>query len=106
MIHRSKDAKASKGWFIGPWDSDLPIPVGFANAGINEKHVHQKMYEVYLIANGHSTAVVNGKNIKLKTGDMLIVEPGEVHTFISNSKNYFHFVLNTPFIKGDKVLVE
>jgi quercetin dioxygenase-like cupin family protein len=106
MIHRSKDPKTSKGWFIGPWDSDLPIPVGFANAGVNEKHVHQKMYEVYLIANGHSTAVVNGKSIKLKTGDMLIVEPGEVHTFINNSRNYFHFVLNTPFIKGDKVLVE
>jgi quercetin dioxygenase-like cupin family protein len=106
MIHRSKDANASKGWFIGPWDSDLPIPVGYANAGVNEKHVHKQMYEVYLIANGNSTAVVNGKRIVLRTGDMLIVEPGEVHSFIDSSDDYFHFVLNAPFVKGDKALVE
>jgi len=105
MIHRSKDSKISKGWFIGPWDSKLPIPVGYANAGINEKHVHQKMYEVYLVANGHSTAVVDGKDVSLKSGDMLVVEPGEVHTFIDNSDDYFHFVINAPFVKGDKILV-
>ena len=37
---------------------------------------------------------------------MLVVEPSEVHTFIESSEDYLHFVLQTPFTVGDKVLVD
>ena len=77
MIHQSLDRKPDKGWFVGPWNTAVPIPVGFANAGINEPHTHHKMFEIYLIASGWSTAVVNHQTIQLKAGDMLVVEPGE-----------------------------
>ena len=33
---------------------------------------------------------------------MLIVEPGETHTFIDSSDDYLHFVIQAPFVKGDK----
>jgi hypothetical protein len=34
---------------------------------------------------------------------MLVVEPGEVHTFTESSPDYFHFVVQAPFVKGDKI---
>lgn len=106
MIRQSIDKSQAKGWFVGPWNSDLPIPVGYANEGIDERHFHREMFEVYLVARGWSTAVVNQTIFTLKAGDMLIVEPGEVHTFTQSSEDYFHFVIHTPFVKDDKVIVE
>lgn len=103
MIHQQIDPHVSKGWFVGPWNSKVPVPIGYANEGIDQPHFHEKMYEVYLIAQGTSTAVVNDHPISLTAGDILVIEPGEVHTFIKSSENYLHFVIHTPFIKGDKV---
>jgi quercetin dioxygenase-like cupin family protein len=106
MILCKAEKIQSKGWYAGPWNSDLSISVGYANEGINEKHYHTQMYELYLIASGKSTAVVNDQEVRLAAGDLLIVEPGEAHTFISNSTDYFHFVIHTPFVSGDKLLLE
>ncbi len=106
MIHRSVDATAAKGWFIGPWDSDLPIPVGWATQGIAERHVHRQMVEIYLVARGASTIDVNGESTPLRAGDMLVVEPGEIHTFTWSSDDYLHFVIHAPFVQGDKEIVE
>jgi hypothetical protein len=33
---------------------------------------------------------------------MLIVEPGEAHTFLTSSPDYFHFVIHTPGLAGDE----
>jgi hypothetical protein len=42
--------------------------------------------------------------------DVIVVEPGEAHTFLSSSPDHFHFVIQTPGLMGeaarvDKVLV-
>ncbi|MCA9943215.1 MAG: cupin domain-containing protein [Anaerolineales bacterium] len=103
MIHQSLNQNHTKGWFIGPWNSAVPVPVGYANVGVNEPHTHAQMFEIYLVARGTSTAVVNQQPIQLQAGDMLVVEPGETHTFIHSSTDYFHFVIQTPFVPGDKV---
>ena len=63
MIHQSVDPQKAKGWFVGPWNSDLLVPIGYANIGIDEPHFHQQMYEVYLVARGWSTAVVSNQTI-------------------------------------------
>lgn len=91
-----------KGWFVGPWNSGIPVAIGFADVGVNETHVHDGMFETYLIARGTSTALVDGRRIGLAAGDMLAVEPGEVHTFIESSDDYLHFVVQSPFVDGDK----
>lgn len=106
MQHKSIDPNVAKGWFIGPWNSDVPVPVGYANEGIDLLHVHNEMFEIYLVARGESTAVIDNKAVKLKAGDMLVVEPGEIHTFTNSSPDYLHFVIHTPFVKGDKQIVE
>jgi mannose-6-phosphate isomerase-like protein (cupin superfamily) len=106
MIYATTDKNNLKGWFVGPWNSEVPIPVGYANEAIDVKHYHAQMYEIYLIAQGTSTAIVAGKEVDLAAGDILVVEPTEVHTFKNSSANYLHFVIHTPFIKDDKHIVE
>ena len=61
------------------------------------------MNEIYLVARGTSLAEVDGQAVHLEVGDMLIVEPGEAHTFVRSSDDYLHFVIQTPFVEGDKV---
>ncbi len=95
------DLTAAKGWYVGPWSSELPIAIGYANAGIDEPHMHKRITEIYLVARGTSQIRVDQATITLQAGDMIIIEPGEAHTFLSNSLDYFHIVLHTPALSGD-----
>jgi mannose-6-phosphate isomerase-like protein (cupin superfamily) len=92
----------AKGWYVGPWNSDLLIAIGYANAGIDEPHVHATITEIYLVTRGTSEIRVEQETITLHAGDLIIVEPGEAHTFLSNSPDYFHIVLHTPALAGDE----
>jgi mannose-6-phosphate isomerase-like protein (cupin superfamily) len=92
-----------QGWFVGPWNSRVPIAVGWADRGVDEPHRHDEMNEIYLVARGQSVAVVGGKTVHLGPGDLLVVEPGESHTFLGSSGDYLHFVIQAPFVRGDKV---
>jgi mannose-6-phosphate isomerase-like protein (cupin superfamily) len=91
-----------KGWFTGPWEGPIPTALGYSDVAVDELHTHDEMFEVYLVARGESIAVVAGQRIMLAAGDLLVVEPGEAHTFVSSSDDYLHFVVQTPFIGGDK----
>jgi mannose-6-phosphate isomerase-like protein (cupin superfamily) len=95
------DSTAAKGWYTGPWDSDLPIAIGYANAGIDEPHVHAQITEIYVVARGTAEIRVEQETITLRAGDMISVAPGEAHTFLSCSPDYFHVVLHTPARSGD-----
>ena len=104
MIKRSVpvDTGSGKGWYVGPWDSEVPVAVGWADRGVDECHRHREMNEVYLVARGTSVARVAGAEVSLAAGDILVVEPGEDHTFVSSSADYLHFVIQAPFVAGDK----
>ena len=73
--------------------------------GVNERHFHSQMHEIYMVAKGESVAVVNDEELILVAGDVLIIEPGEVHTFVDSSADYVHFVIHTPVVQGDKHVV-
>jgi quercetin dioxygenase-like cupin family protein len=108
-IHRI-DVEKPKGWFEGPWNSNMNISVGYANEGIHEPHFHRTITEIYLVAAGSAVMRVEKQEITLQKGEMVVIEPGEAHTFISNSPDYLHFVLHTPGVSGetartDKVLI-
>jgi mannose-6-phosphate isomerase-like protein (cupin superfamily) len=81
-------------------------PRAAGHRGLDEPHFHRRLYEVYLVARGSSTMLVNGRPISLGAGDVVVVEPGETHTFVESSPDYFHFVLHCPRIQGDKVAVD
>ncbi len=104
------DKSIAKGWYMGPWDSELDISLGFANEGVDEPHLHERMTEIYFMARGTAEMRVEGKTVVLSAEEMIVVEPGEVHTFLSSSPDHFHFVIQTPGLMGeaaraDKVLV-
>lgn len=94
------DPTADKGWYVGPWNSDLTVSIGYANAGIDNPHVHQRITEIYLVARGRSELRVERETVSLKPGDLSVVEPGEAHTFLSSSPDYFHFVAHVPGLTG------
>jgi len=91
---------ADKGWLIGPWNSEIELSIGYANKGIDEPYAHRLVNEIYLIARGRATIRVDNQTIALGAGDVLQVHPGEAHTFISSSEDYFHFVIHAPGLTG------
>jgi mannose-6-phosphate isomerase-like protein (cupin superfamily) len=97
-MRRERPDERAKGWLAGPWDrdSDLQVSVGFANEGVDEPHAHTRVTEIYLVARGTSFVRVETETIELSAGDVLIVEPGEAHTFLGSSPDYLHFVVHSP----------
>jgi len=83
-----------KGWLAGPWESGLPVAIGYANEGIDEPHLHPDLTEIYLVARGASRLRVGRETVELAPGSVVLVEPGEPHTFLSSSPDYMHFVLH------------
>ena len=102
FVIKSSIGTSGKGWFVGPWNSTVPVAVGFSDRGVDDPHSHDEMCELYLVARGTSTALVDGEVVILSAGDLLVVEPGETHTFTSSSDDYMHFVVQAPFVHGDK----
>ncbi len=100
-IARADKSRPAKGWYLELAHPVLPA-IGFANQGIDEPHYHRELWEVYLVARGTSTIVVDDTTIALGPGDVIVVEPGEPHTFVESTPDYFHFVLHCPPVKGDK----
>jgi mannose-6-phosphate isomerase-like protein (cupin superfamily) len=104
IVARNDVFGPAKGWYRELTHPALPR-CGFANQGINERHYHRELREVYLVARGSSTIVLDGAAVTLHAGDAIVVEPREVHTFSWSSPDYFHLVLQCPPVPGDKVVV-
>jgi len=54
----------------------------------------------------HVVPLAGDRRLHTQRSDVIVVEPGEVHTFAESTPDYFHFVLHCPPIKGDKVVIE
>jgi len=90
------DYRTAKGWYLGWWNSSLQVALGYAHAGIDEPHQHSRLTEVYLVARGTCKVRIECETLELAAGDVLVIEPGEAHTFLEYSNDYFHFVLHVP----------
>ena len=104
------DARTAKGWYLGPWNADLGISIGYANQGTDEPHLHRRITEIYMMARGTVEMRVESETVVLGEGQVIVVEPGEAHTFLSSSPDHFHFVIQHPGLEGqaaraDKVSV-
>ena len=97
---------SAKGWYAGPWNSALPISVGYATIGIDEPHVHTFVTEIYLIAQGTAQLRIEQVTVTVSAGDMLVLEPGEAHTFLASSPTYLHFVIHTLGLAGEDAQAE
>ena len=83
-----------KGWLAGPWESDLPLGIGYATKAIDEPHTHDVVTEIYLVAAGTARAVIDGRSVEVSAGDVVIVEPHEVRSLTESSSDYRCFVLH------------
>lgn len=92
----------AKGWYLGPWNAEVTISVGYANEGVDLPHYHRRMTEIYCVARGTAEMRVSEESVTLHADDVIVVEPGEPHTFVASSPDYFHFVIQTPALQGDK----
>jgi mannose-6-phosphate isomerase-like protein (cupin superfamily) len=106
MRFEKASSSTDKGWYAGPWNSALPVSIGYANKGIDEPHVHSRITEIYLVARGAARVRVEGRTIAVAAGDLLAIEAGEAHTFIESSPGYFHFVVHTQGLSGDAARAE
>jgi mannose-6-phosphate isomerase-like protein (cupin superfamily) len=106
VLIKHANPSAPKGWHAGPWNSTLAISVGYANTGIDEPHVHTRLTEIYMVGRGTSAIRVEQTTVVLEAGDIIAVEPGEAHTFLSSSPDYFHFVAHVPGLPADEVRAE
>jgi len=70
-------------------------------------HYHNIMEEDFFILEGEIDIVVDGKVNHLKKGDLIHIEPGEIHYCINNSAADVKMVSTlAPFQEVDKVEVE
>jgi mannose-6-phosphate isomerase-like protein (cupin superfamily) len=90
------DSTLSKGWYLGPWNAALEIAIGYANVGVDEPHLHRYVTEIYLVARGTAEIRIERQTVPLGAGQLLVVEPGEAHTFLSSTPDYMHYVLQIP----------
>ena len=79
------DANLPKGWYLGPWNAALDISVGYAHTGVDEPHFHREMFEIYLMASGTVEMRVEAQTLSLDPNQVVVIEPGEAHTFLSSS---------------------
>lgn len=55
----------------------------FRPGQISSEHVHDDIYEIYLVESGSGIVKVNGKVTQIKEGDSIVVEPQEAHEFLN-----------------------
>lgn len=102
VIVANQEGMDGEDWFVGPWNSDVPASLSFGGHIGREVHAHGEMFEVYLVARGSARIMVEGTIYDLHPGNIAVVEPGEVHAMLDGTDDYRHFVIQTPFVEGDK----
>lgn len=60
------------------------------------------MHEIYLVARGESVAVVAGGSVRWVRATCSLWSRVSAY-FTDSSEDYLRFVIQTPFVKGDKV---
>ena len=72
-----------------------------------QAHYHEVMEENFYILEGTITIVVDGKPHVLNPGQLIHIEPGEVHYVTNKSSSVVRMVASlAPFKDGDKVEVD
>lgn len=69
-------------------------------------HYHEDMTEVFVIINGSTMMKVDDVSITLEKGDIVVVEPREVHTMTNTTDEPFEYIVfGISQEKGGKTVV-
>lgn len=75
--------------------AEMVLSVGQSTGGPNNKHIDSDQW-LYVVS-GQGEAWVEGKTVKIKTGDLLLIEAGEVHEILNvGSKSLKTFNIYAP----------
>jgi mannose-6-phosphate isomerase-like protein (cupin superfamily) len=78
-----------------------------ANAGIGTRHQlhsHQYSWEYYTVLQGVKVLLIEGEQVPIYAGDILVVPPNVKHTLYSRQAPYQGFTIRVPVGWGDKVV--
>lgn len=61
-------------------------------------HAHEDGYEIFYCAGGEAVFGINAEDVRLRGGDCLIVEPGDLHEIklVSKKTGLFYFFVKAP----------
>jgi mannose-6-phosphate isomerase-like protein (cupin superfamily) len=105
-VRRWKVGTEAKGWLAGPWDGSAPVAVGYANVAADEPHAHRETTELFLVARGTVTVRSASGTEVVGAGEVIAFEPGEAHTFVDASPDYFAFVVHAGGDGADRVEID
>ena len=58
-----------------------------------KSHHHKNVTETYYICSGKAKIILNGKTYIAKKDDVFLIEPGDTHKIIYDSKSYFTILI-------------
>ena len=67
--------------------AQLPVGSSF------QSHYHEDMQEAFLIIQGCATMTVDGKDVELDRGDLVIIAPREIHSMKNTGEETTEFVV-------------
>ena len=92
-------------WLLGIGDSVSPVEIGHFTEVIDRPHKHEKTHEYYMIIQGSMRLFVNGIENVLKKGDVVYIEPGEIHHAEPITKEIEGYLVKWPHLQEDKIYV-
>ena len=117
IIHRIRDAvKAERAGYSASYVSDIEFASLISSAGFivvsipagmsTKPHAHKHIQEVF-VANSQVSIFIDGTQYILEGGDVVLVDPGEFHSFQAPmDTNGSIIAIKVPNIKDDKVSEE
>ncbi len=96
------------GWFLGNANLGGPIQLAYkkGNNDKKKKHYHSMAHEYFLVLNGTAAIKIEDKEVKLKKGSVVVVEPGEKHWLYDRSSNFEILILMDKFFENDTNITE
>jgi mannose-6-phosphate isomerase-like protein (cupin superfamily) len=82
--------------------ADIIIPAGVEV----KRHHHPVAEEIYYITAGEGIMTINGASRRVGKGDAIVIEPGDVHKFLNDTKADVHMIVtSTPAWTPDSIIM-
>ena len=92
------------------WIVNIPEYCGkilvLKNGSTCPAHSHKKKHETFLVWRGKVKMVVDGKELEMKPGDILVMEQGKVHQFTAIGQDAIIFEFSTQHFEDDSYLID
>jgi mannose-6-phosphate isomerase-like protein (cupin superfamily) len=81
--------------------ADIIIPAGVEV----KRHHHPVAEEIYYITSGEGIMTINGASRRVGRGDAIVIEPGDVHKFLNDTKADVRMIVtSTPAWTPDSIV--